>query len=73
MKEIIQIGLFEVKMDPEKRSDESAQCPSCVDGVCQCANDEQGFRHLERRSGKICEDENCNCEPEDELEDQEEE
>ena len=72
MKDKLQIGLFEVKTEPEKRSDESAQCPSCVDGVCQCANDEQGFRHLER-SGKICEDPNCNCEPEDELEDQEEE
>ena len=49
MKEIIQIGIFEVKMDPEKRSDESAQCPSCVDGVCQCANDEEGFKHLEKK------------------------
>ena len=48
MKEIIQIGLFEVKMDPEKRSDDPAQCPNCVNGV-------------------------CHCEPEDELEDQEEE
>ena len=49
MKQIIQIGLFEVKMDPEKRSDEPTQCPGCVDGVCQCANDEEGFKHLEKK------------------------
>ena len=43
MKEIIQIGLFKVTKDPEKI------CPSCVDGVCQCANEEEGFKQLEKK------------------------
>ena len=79
LKDKLQNGLFEVKTEPEKKESkmydpkQPVKRPCCVDGVCQCDNDEQGFRHIERRTGKICEDPNCNCEPEDELEDQEEE
>ena len=44
MKDKIQIGLTE--LIPE---DEPEECPGCVDGVCQCANEEEGFKQLEKR------------------------